>query len=110
MHPSGNPILDQIVAERQRVNWWGRRPTYLDTKDLNLASVPVSSKAEVTHFRDLNGVDLFAVSNPKLTTGLSFTFAGTVIAIPAKAISVLESGQGSAPQAPAPTSLRILGN
>ncbi len=92
-----NPIRDQIASEHQRVNWWNRRPTYFDTKDLILTSIPPSSKVEVTHFKDLNNVDLFAVSNPLQKTGLSFTFNGQSFAIPTQKIAIIDTGTSSSP-------------
>jgi hypothetical protein len=89
--PDGNEILDLINQERIRVRWWARRPVYLDTKELDLRSIPPDSKVEITRFRDKEGRTLFAISNPKLVAGLSFRFRGGSIDIPAKKIVVVES-------------------
>ena len=87
---SGNSIQSQIVEERQRLNWWARRPTYLDTKGLDLTTISPSTKVEITHFKDIRGVDLIAVSNPKVVSGLTFKLNGQTLNVPAKSISVLE--------------------
>ena len=88
--PKDNEILDAIIQERIRANWWARRPVYLDTKGLELTSIPRDSKVEITRFRAKDGSTLFAISNPKLVAGLSFRFKGTSIAVPVKKIAIVE--------------------
>ncbi len=88
--PRGNEILDAINEERIRVNWWARRPVYLDTKGLDLTSIPSQSKVEVTRFQDRDGLSLFAISNPNLVAGLAFRFNGISIGIPVQKIAVVE--------------------
>jgi hypothetical protein len=88
--PDGNEMLDAINQERIRVRWWARRPVYLDTKGLDLRSIPRDSKVEVTRFRDKDGATLFAISNPKLVGNLSFRFKDRSIVVPARKIAVVE--------------------
>ncbi len=88
--PKGNEILDAINDERIRVDWWARRPVYLDTKGLALTSIPPHSKVEVTRFEDDKGFSLFAISNPNLVAGLRFRFNGASIAIPVQKIAIVE--------------------
>ncbi len=71
-------------------NWWARRPVYLDTKGLDLTSIPSQSKVEVTRFQDRDGLSLFAISNPNLVAGLAFRFNGISIGIPVQKIAVVE--------------------
>jgi hypothetical protein len=88
--PGANSVLDAINQARQRVNWWGRQPVYLDTKGLDLTAVPLNSRIEVRRFRDKNGVQLMAISNPNLVPGCSFGFNGKEISIPTQAVAVIE--------------------
>jgi hypothetical protein len=102
---AANAVLNAIVTERQRVNWWSRRPHYLGTRGLNLAGIPEASRVEVTRFQDGNGADLLAISNPKATTGLSFSLNGVTIAVPAQAVAIIDRGTT---RPSAPTNVRII--
>ena len=101
---SANEILDAIVAERKRVNWWARKPKYLATLGLNLSTIPASSRIEVSHFLDTNGIDLLAVSNPNLVSGLSVSLNGTVQSIPAQKVAILDVGASVGGDTVAPSS------
>jgi hypothetical protein len=91
MYPgTSNSVVDSIIGERQRVNWWNRGPVYLDTQGLNLTGIPVGSAVEIRRFRDLNGITLIAVSNPNLIRGLTFTVDGKTLSVPARAIAVID--------------------
>lgn len=100
-----NPVLDAIISERQRVNWWTRRPTYYSTKDLGLSQIPPSSKVEISHFIDQSGVDLIAISNPKEVGGLNFTFNRVSYQVPAQKISILDLSSSDFVPPSAPTNL-----
>jgi hypothetical protein len=90
MTPAGNPVLDQIISERQRVKWWTRRPQFLYLQ--GLTGLPAAStKVEITHFRDVNGADLAAISNPKLVSGLSFSLNGQSLAVPVQKIAIIDT-------------------
>jgi hypothetical protein len=90
MHPANDPVLDAINQERRRVNWWSRRPAYLDTKGLDLTRVPQNSRVELRRFQDANGVQLIAISNPGLVAGLTFGFNNMTFSIPAQTVAVME--------------------
>ena len=99
--PNGNAILDAIVAERQRVNWWPRQPRYLATRRLNLTTIPASSQVEVANFQDKNGASLLAISNPNVVSGLSFTANGVTVAVPTQKVAIIDRGSvGTPPAAP----------
>jgi hypothetical protein len=79
LDPSSNPVLDQLISEHKRIHWWARRPVYVDSKGLNLTTIPSNSKVEVSRFIDVNGDTLLAVTNPKAEVGISFHFNGQKI-------------------------------
>jgi hypothetical protein len=87
---SDNPVIAAIIQERQRVGWWPRRPRYLATKGLDLSGIPSSTRVEMSHFRDSNGVDLVAISNPGAVSGLSFALNGSTVAVPAQPVAIID--------------------
>lgn len=98
MYPNnGNPVVDAVISERQRVGWWNRYPVYLDTQGLNLSNIPAGSAVEIRRFRDLNGATLLAVSNPNLLSGLTFTVDGKTLSVPAQAIAVIDLASNPSP-------------
>ncbi|MBI4039881.1 hypothetical protein HY389_00815 [Candidatus Daviesbacteria bacterium] len=100
----GSEIMNMVIAERKRVNWWDRWPTYLDTKDLNLTGIPLSSKVQIRHHKDKSGVDLLTISNPLQRTGLSFSIAGQTFQVPTQKIAIIDTGSAITPSpAPIPT-------
>jgi hypothetical protein len=85
-----NPVLDAIIAERTRVNWWARRPRYMDVKGVVMTGIPANSAVDIRRHRASDGANLITISNPKLLSGLSFKMDATTLTVPAKAISILE--------------------
>ncbi|HWQ57038.1 MAG TPA: fibronectin type III domain-containing protein [Bryobacteraceae bacterium] len=100
---SSNIVLDAIVSERQRVNWWQRRPVYLANKGLNLSGIPAASRIEVSRFRDINGVDMLAVSNPNLVSGAFFTLNSNTFTVPAQRVAILDNAGGALPDVTPPS-------
>jgi hypothetical protein len=94
LDPTSNSILDQLVSEHKRVNWWARRPVYVDDKGLDLTSIPSHSKVEVSRFIDVNGDTLLAVTNPKGEVGVSFRFNGKKINVTTDYLHVFEANVG----------------
>jgi hypothetical protein len=90
MDSDRDSILDAIVAERQRVHWWDRRPVYLDTRGLDLTGVSQDSLVEAARFRDRSGTDLVCISNPRHESGLFIGVGGIRVPVPTQAISILE--------------------
>ncbi|HWQ57036.1 MAG TPA: hypothetical protein VN442_25345 [Bryobacteraceae bacterium] len=87
----GNPVLDAIISERQRVGWWRREPRYLATWGLTLTGIPNSSRVEISRFEDITGANLLAISNPNMISGLSFELDGIPYAVPARAVAIVEA-------------------
>ena len=54
-----NPVLRQVIAERERVGWWSREPKYLGLQGV----ARVSEGFEVSRFVDDQGAMLIAVDN-----------------------------------------------
>jgi hypothetical protein len=90
---AGNPVLDAITQAREGVNWFARKPKFVDNRGLNLSGIPASSKVEITRFLDMNGATLIAISNPKLVSGLSFMVDGKAVAVPPQSIAVIDLGK-----------------
>ncbi len=101
--PEGNPVVDRIVELRRDAGWWDRRPTYLDTKGLDLTGIPKDARVEVRRHRDKDGFDLLTVSNETGTSGLRFRIDGKAIPIPipVEPLSLIDLREGPAGR-PAP--------
>lgn len=54
-----NPMVRQILEERERTHWWNREPTYWDTKGIAL----LSHGFEVRRFVDKEGGDMLVIDN-----------------------------------------------
>ncbi len=87
LHP--NPVLESILQERKRVNWWQRNPVYWDTVGLDLSAIPASSQVEVRRFSEASGANLFTISNPKRASGLTFLYGGKSFSVPNEIVSIL---------------------
>jgi hypothetical protein len=81
-----NPYILAIKREHDRTGWWSRQPRYLDTR--GLSAIPPG--VEVRRFLDKDGKNLFAVDNPNEQEGLSFSFQGRSIPIPAWKIAAID--------------------
>ena len=90
-----NPVINEILSERHRVNWWGRRPVYMDTKNRDLRAIPKTSRVEISRFEDTDGKSLIAVSNPNLEEGLTFNWNGIKIKVPVQKIAILDFAQST---------------
>lgn len=84
-HPDRlNRALELILGERIRVDWWKRRPVYLDTAGISEAPEGV----EVRRFLGRDGSTLLAIDNWLGREG-RFRFQGIEIEVPKEKIRVL---------------------
>jgi hypothetical protein len=81
-----NPIVMDVVAERNRVGWWDRWPEFQDTR--GLTAIPAG--VDVRRFVDKDGRTLFAIDNWLQQTGKTFRFQGRDIEVPSAKISIVE--------------------
>lgn len=80
-----NPALTLGISERNNVNWWQRKPRYLDTRGITY----IPSGIEVRRFIDTAGCNLFTIDNWNQRTGQVFVFEGKSFNIPSQKLSIL---------------------
>ena len=80
------PMLQTIIAERERVNWWPRNPQYRDR--LGITDLPADVDAR--HFIASDGKSLLVIENWNQTLGRWFTFYGRTIGVPMARLSIVE--------------------
>jgi len=81
-----NPVMDGMIDERDRVNWWDRRPEYLDVK--GLTGLPEG--IEVRRFVDKDGKTLIVVENWNQIADKSFYVDGAKIFISTEKFSIID--------------------
>lgn len=80
------PVLEMIINERQRVNWWHRNPQYRDR--MGITDLP--SDIDARHFIANDGKSLLVIENWNQSLGRWFTFFGHTIGVPMSKISIVE--------------------
>lgn len=81
------PVMEMIINERQRVNWWPRNPQYRDR--LGITDLP--SDVDVRHFMTNDGKSLLVVENWSQSLGRWFRFYGNTIGVPMTKFSIIET-------------------
>lgn len=99
---NNNSVVDALISEHKRVNWWSRKPRYLDSKGLDLTGIPANSKVEASRFIDANGATLIAVTNPKAETGVSVKFNDQTLNVTSDYLHLFDLGSSSSPVTPPP--------
>jgi hypothetical protein len=82
-----NPMVVAIIDERDRVQFWQRRPVYRHREGLQ--QIPTGIDARV--FRCQDGRELIACDNPQQRTGQQLRFRGRLLNVPATRISLIEA-------------------
>jgi hypothetical protein len=88
-----NPRLLALIAERERVDFFGRRARYRDR--IGLTSIPPDVVA--SRFVDRDGRTLVAVSNPTGRSGLTIAVDGVAVPVCAATLSLVDP---AAPRCP----------
>jgi hypothetical protein len=79
-------VIREVAQLRRDFRWWDRNPVYLDT--IGVGNLP--SGISVRRFVDCAQKTLFTIDNPARKVGMSFTFYGRSISIPAARLSIVE--------------------
>lgn len=82
---SGNRIHRQVAQLRKSVNWWSRKPIYLDRIDI----FNIPEGIDIRRFVDKKGKTIFTVDNPYILRGSYFEFKGQRVNIPNKNLAII---------------------
>jgi hypothetical protein len=80
------PVVDSIIAERDRVNWWPRNPQYRDR--LGITDLP--SDVDARHFITNDGKSLLVIENWNQSLGRWFRFFGHTVGVPMTKFAIVE--------------------
>jgi hypothetical protein len=89
-----NPWVDAVVAERDRVGFWARRPRYLDTVGLG----PAPDGLEVRRFATADGGTLLAVVNWQQRPGQVITVDGVAVPLCAGRLALIDVAAPACPE------------